>query len=657
MKKKQDETKKTESVTSKSIKIFVDADDEILDIIDQIQTAESDRILLILPKNSLIGSSTVNLKLLSKKLLTLDKAVILITTSELATNKAHEASLITKAKVEEVDHELWKDAFVRLENLKTEMEERKKKFVNERKEKPELPKKKVEEPEVVETLAEDELTSLDEPVEEIVEEVVVEPEAESKMPSRPTYTPKITEVGGFAFMSGADINLHRLEKPKPNISQKKVAQAPLPIATETVLEKVPSQPIEPFSTGGNRTNNFGSGLVGKDITSNRPNRINRGKGNWYKRILIVLILLIPLLFFYRSQAETLEVNLEIETQQIELAEEVTADPNIQEVDLTTKKIPIIKASSTKSMSDSDATTGEGLKGDKATGVMDFFNKTQNEINLPAGTKLTTINKNLTFYLNASAKIPPAVSDITPSKLESVPIIAAQPGDEYNISDTDVKIEGFNPNSQLSGRIFRAVKGGTSEKVKVLTQEDVDRLKSSLTTTLTKLLTEDIDKSLDKDAIKLPNTNILTEKRFEVTPKVGEPAEEFSIIALEYEMSILTFNQKDLDKLANSLIAEKYNIENEDEIDSKQAATFENLQIAQEGTAKFSIRKQGRVKANINESVIKAAVENESLNNIGSKLSEIQEIKDYEIVYKPSFMPKFLQRVPADKSKIKINIQE
>ena len=86
-----------------SAKIFVEADDEIIDIVDQIAQAESSQILLILPKHSLIGSSTVNLKLLARRLLILKKAAILISSSELITNKAHEAFLICKTKVEQVD--------------------------------------------------------------------------------------------------------------------------------------------------------------------------------------------------------------------------------------------------------------------------------------------------------------------------------------------------------------------------------------------------------------------------------------------------------------------------------------------------------------------------------------------------------------------------
>jgi len=308
------------------------------------------------------------------------------------------------------------------------------------------------------------------------------------------------------------------------------------------------------------------------------------------------------------------------------------------------------------MSDTDVTTGEGLKGEKATGVMDFFNKTPNEIVLPAGTVLTTISRNLTFYLNAQAKIPAAVSDITPSKLESVPIIASEPGDQYNITGTDVKIAGFNPNTELSGRIFREVKGGTSEKIKVLTQQDVDKLKASLTVTIKTLLEQEMEKALISDDIKLPNSTTVIGKKFEITPKVGEEADEFSIIALEYEMNQLTIGQRDLDELADSMIKEKYNVAENDEVESKQSATFENLQILENGEIQFTIRKQGKIKADMNESIIKASIENQQLQDIGSKLSAIKEIKDYEIKYSPDFLPQFLQRVPSDKSKIIIKIE-
>lgn len=652
--------------TTRSIKIFIDSDDEIVDLIDKLTLADSNQLLLILPKHSLIGSSTVNLKLLSRKLVSLKKAAILITPSELITNKAHEAFLISKTKVEEVNQETWKDAFMYLEELKTFLKEKKDKLINERKE--------------TNPIHDEKSSPVFKEVEEVKENLITEPIISERTVKTsepelypnitpiniPISKPKIINVGNFVFLPGGDIKEH-LDTQTP-ITKPIESKQEIETSKKKDLVDLPDSILKPdpkFPTPSRHISK--TSLVGQDISSYNSNNLKnfekRRQGNknifkklFPKKLIILLILIFPSLYFYRSYAENLNITIRVESKSIELSEQVKGSIDIKDVDITTKRIPIKKIIISKSMSDTSPTTGEGLKGEKATGVMDFFNKTPNEVILPAGTALTTINGNLTFYLNAQAKIPAAISDITPSKLESVPIIASEPGEQYNITGTDVKINGFDPNSQLSGRIFRDVKGGTSEKIKVVSQQDVDSLKKSLTETIRKLLDQELEKSLTSDDIKIPNSNTVLGKKFEITPKVGEEGDEFSIIALEYEMTQLTISQRDLDKLANSMIKEKYNMTENDEIDSNQAATFENLQILENGEIQFTIRKQGKIKADINESIIKASIENQQIENIGSKLSEIKEIKDYEVKYKPEFLPKFLQRVPADKSKIFIKIE-
>lgn len=636
-----------------SAKIFIEADDEIIDIVDQIAEAESSQILLILPKHSLIGSSTVNLKLLARRLVNLKKVAILISSSELITNKAHEAFLICKAKVEQVDQLVWKDAYKFLQELEENLKERKNKFILVRKEKEiEQHNESQEMTTTVPTNSESNThdvdnTKLSEQAPDSEFEHEVEKDTLPRIYSSSVNKQTVIKIGGFAFLPGGDIK--GIDVRDNNVDDEE---------TDKKKEIPATNPVKSANT-----------LIGHDISSLNDSTIkkysyqnsNRSRkpgflGKLLKRLSILIILLSPLLLFYRSYAEKLEITIEVESKAVELSQQVTGNLDIKTIDITTKKIPVKKITVTKSMSDSAPTTGEALKGEKATGVMDFFNKTQKEIILPAGTALTTINKNLTFYLNAQAKIPAAVSEITPSKLESIPIIAAEPGEQYNISDTDVKIAGFNPNGELSGRIFRPVKGGTSEKIKVLAQEDIDKLKATLTSTITKLLEQEIDKSINPDEIKLAGTEKTIETKLEITPKVGEEAEEFSILALEYETSALIIDQDDLDELADRLIIEKYNLDELSEIDSTQKATFEDLKIINDNEISFAVRKEGKIKTDINDSIIKAAIEGENIDNLGSKLAEIKEIKDYQIHYTPDFLPRFLHRVPSNKDKIVIDIK-
>jgi len=117
---------------SKAQKIFVDTDEEIVFTIEHILANISDRVILIVPQNAALTSSAVSLKILSRRLLNINKFVVLVADhtskskigqqadNKIGTTLGEKAGLIILSKISEVNKSVWEEAKRLKERLITE---------------------------------------------------------------------------------------------------------------------------------------------------------------------------------------------------------------------------------------------------------------------------------------------------------------------------------------------------------------------------------------------------------------------------------------------------------------------------------------------------------------------------------------------------------
>lgn len=435
-------------------KIFIDADEEIVFIIDKLIESSSNRILLIIPKHAALTSSLVNLKLLARKVADLNKQIVLITSSDLAQLKSKETLLLAFEKVENVGEQTWEEAQILIEKLVAQREELKQKLIAERKEQP----PREEETKEDESFEEENIpyTNIESENEELEKEIA--------SPVSTRMEPKIIELGSFKLVSGGDIKHHKHIHFKSESFSKDTS-------------------ITPFSSNDNNKKKVSNTrtVIGKDIgfknhlegndrhfqtelAQKRIKSIPESTKKKLSRIAIIVSIIISLYVVVSAKMITTKISIKPASNELVIKEQVIAAPNSEELDIENKIIPIKQITVSDSGSSSGIATQKTNTGKYASGVVDITNKTENDITLSAGTIIRTTVGSLDFELTESITVPARLSDITFSTFENAPIRAKNFGEEYNVSSVDVVIGNYKTSTELSGRIYKRVQGEQLRKL-------------------------------------------------------------------------------------------------------------------------------------------------------------------------------------------------
>lgn len=644
-------------------KLFVDASEDIVFIIEKIRTIDDERALLIIPKHAALTSSLVNLKLLSRQLTGIGKVVILVTGSDLAQSKSEETSLLAFEKVENVNEEKWKEAELLIEKLNNDRLEIREKLIKAR----QISNPSIDEVEETEVEIKSEKIptrpKLREP-EPDIEEI------EDRTPKR--LPPKIVEVGAFSVMAGGDIseNSHLIKKKAPKIPE-----------TEEIIDEedtIPDIRKEEQETKVVKTEEPKHFMLGKDVTSNTKHKVTKTEPRetrqskaekaekeknppkdfkkYRKFIIIAIVLFLAYLFVSSTFLEAKVMMIPID-QEISVSEKASARLGIDNVDPESKLIPMRKLSVTKSGSESAIATGETVGGTQASGVVDITNKTDAELTLEKGTVIKSLNGNLEYVLEETIKIPARLSELTFSTFENAPISSKGFGDEYNISSVDVKVADYKTSTEVSGRIYKKLKGGEAKDIVVVSDEDVNNLKEGMTQTLTKTLEEELDIKIKDEDFVIEGTQALTEIAFEIDPPIGTEAKQFDISKLEYEYSVMVIDKDDLNELANTILSEQFGENVGDDLLKSENAEISDVAVQEDGTVTFSISKSANITPEIDEEYVFDKIKDKNTSDALNAIEDMEEFSDIEIKISPFFAPGFLKKVPDSQSKVKIEIGE
>src|SRR5260221_7348934 len=116
------------SVTSE--KIFIDPKEEITFIVERLIDAEKERVVLVVPQNSLLLSSIVSIEILFRKLAKSKKLAIIVTEDEYGQVIATKVGFVVVPKVSHITSELWETALQNKKNLLDALDGRKKELLS-----------------------------------------------------------------------------------------------------------------------------------------------------------------------------------------------------------------------------------------------------------------------------------------------------------------------------------------------------------------------------------------------------------------------------------------------------------------------------------------------------------------------------------------------
>lgn len=648
-------------------KIFIEIDDEITFIAEKVRSSLSDRVILVVPENSILLSSLVSMKLLAKEIVSSAKPCIIITKDSVGLSLSEKANLITVENPGDVNDEVWERAITSLEKAQREKQQRK----NELLEKRHVAKVEQSEEEVKrveEIVNQKERENINEVT--IVESKVVSEEKrmeqiEKKKPKR--LAPKLHTISDRFFASGGDVT---------DFSEAK---------SEVVLDQIRSE-------GKNITNeiyneskedivdlaNKEEGIVkGNDSTKNIPvlstvliffkslklphiniKGLNIDKSKLNLKIIIpISIVLFLVIGTILSTTILASATIKVSLKELELnsSQEVSGTINTTQVDPVTLNIPIENLQMDLNESKSLETTTEKDVGvTKATGKITLFNKTDTPITVNSGTKVSIKVGSTTYtYVTTALATVPSANQISGTwGSREVAVSAENAGTSSNLANqgtTVMTVTGYTNASLVAimntGTSFS---GGTSKKTKIVSKADIDKLKKELTDSLKLRSKEEITTKFGDGYLLLT-----TEPEFKVVSEKPSVAIGGEATSVDYEI-VAQATLKGISKanlsLASKMLAEKKTSEL-GEIDIKNSTSNYELKGYTNGVATILLTVNAKYYIKLNEVDLKSRIADKNVVEAKKALSEVTNLVIDELTIYPVFIPEFLKKVPGNKEKV------
>lgn len=199
---------------------------------------------------------------------------------------------------------------------------------------------------------------------------------------------------------------------------------------------------------------------------------------------LAVVLLLAGLYMANFVLPAADVFIQGETENVNASVKFISSPNAEEFDAQQAIIPAVTKELKKSESQKAATTGQKNTGQKATGTARLINCNQADKlsdkvrTVPAGTAISS--GGLTFIMAETVDVEPSSyignMCLENKKSDAVDVTAQNPGDNYNLSARDYTVAGFATITAEGSDMS----GGTSQIVKVVSQQDIDDLRQKIT---------------------------------------------------------------------------------------------------------------------------------------------------------------------------------
>lgn len=224
---------------------------------------------------------------------------------------------------------------------------------------------------------------------------------------------------------------------------------------------------------------------------------------------------------------------------------------------------------------------------------------------------------------------------------TVPVQATAPGDNYNLSAEST----WNSFSGASVSNPKAISGGTSNKVKVIAQSDVDQARDQLVSDHATEGKESLFSDLaEQNAVVIEPSYTSETTNTTATPAVGEEGTE-TTVSVTVKYAVYTVDEAKVE----SFIAEKMSLNDDQKLYSIGSPYFERFTNLEEPARLKTVVAIGPV---LTEDTILDRVKGVKIGEAQSILKSINGVNSVEIT--PSYF--WVRSVPNDPNKITINLQ-
>ncbi|MCX6811691.1 MAG: hypothetical protein NT039_03315 [Candidatus Berkelbacteria bacterium] len=478
------------------------------------------------------------------------------------------------------------------------------------------------------------------------------PIPEEEKPTPPQEQTRDLESGAAATTAG---ELEKKEPPKAQEETKEIP--PEPETSKRMIDIRPSGvKFTPYKDG----KRAGLGLEKISKSPIRPTKKTSFDGGSLKKLKIVAIILLivailegVLAYFYLPRAN---VNVVLKAEKLDKTYEITAQKDAtlnEETNIIPAQIVSIEKEGNKDLS----TTGTKDVGEKAKGTITVINETGADQPLVATTRFVSSN-GLVFRSTSSVTVPKAYLDPGGNKVNgsiNVSVVADTSGGAYNIGPSNFTIPGLSAaiQSKVYGRSGAAMSGGSSRKIKIVSEADVQKAQTEL---LNELITLGKEEALSKtnkyEDITLEGSAGGIVVSGLATPAVGAEAETFKY-NLKATINVTTVKKSDYYGLLTSKINKEIPNDKEllqGELEKTTESKVVSIDMAN-GKMVVSSHVVAPIVAKMDLNVMKNNIKGKSVNNAISYLKAFDEVYDAQI----SLWPFFARKVPITQKRIYINI--
>lgn len=297
------------------------------------------------------------------------------------------------------------------------------------------------------------------------------------------------------------------------------------------------------------------------------------------------------------------------------------------------------------------TTGAKVVGDKATGKITLYNKTDGEKIFDQGTEIT--KGALVFTLDEEVKVASA-SDQGGSKeygKADASVTATDIGADYNLAkEAELQVASFDFGT-YSAVAVEAFSGGSSREVRVVSANDQAQLIEELRQKLLAEAEDEIRERLDEGEY-IAAASILKVDQQELDAEVGD---EIGAVTLDLSITVqaLVYKTEDLKPLAQKVleadIPDGYTLANSE----PQIMSAPDQESSKSGEVRLLVNITSEAKPDLNFDDLKAAILGKRIAEAKQTLTAQDSIKSVEINLIPSLAAKLYPRIPKDPAKIEI----
>ncbi|HEX5940358.1 MAG TPA: baseplate J/gp47 family protein, partial [Dehalococcoidia bacterium] len=317
--------------------------------------------------------------------------------------------------------------------------------------------------------------------------------------------------------------------------------------------------------------------------------------------------------------------------------EVTADLDAEGVDIEDGLLPARVAERDITVELAIETTGSGFVGDQpATGIVTLFNNSDEEVTVPAGLQVQTLD-GVVFQTTEEVELPTGQDPFRPAE-----VVAVEPGEGGNVDVQTISevIGGLAGDIDVLNN--EPMSGGTNREARLVTQEDVNRLRGLVGQVIEQRGTETLNETFAEDS---DDPRLIVDGTFdslilstEVSPQPDEEG-DFVFATTVARVSALTVAFEDIQAYAAAELEEG---QDEGLSISPDTVIFDILAIGEISetlsTVDFSFQASAMAGPSVNDEDIKEIVSGRSPDDAREALADayaLQEPADIEVT--PGFV--------------------